>query len=694
MSETTPIQYVKGVGPRLAEKLAARGIRTPHDALFFFPKGYEDRRRIVPLGSVRPGMTVPVQGKILAVKGGGRGWGGKRPFEVLLSDGTGRLSAKWFHFRPSLAERFRVGETVALCGTARTFQFRTEMHHPEILGAAALDDPVNMGRIVPVYPDIEGIPPRTLRKIQWEVVRKYASSEKEFFPPWMLEAAEVPPLNESLETLHFPPSGPDAETLLSFASPPQQRLIFGELFSIQWILSKRRSGVRQETAAPLPWDREIVEEIKRRLPFRLTDAQRRVLNEILKDMSLPHPMHRLLQGDVGSGKTIVAWVASMVAWRKGTQTALMAPTEILAEQHFGRFRDLCRDLPVRIALLTSSLPGKEREAAREAIREGKAEVVIGTHALIQEGVEFRKMALGIIDEQHRFGVLQRAALRGKGRVCPHLLVMTATPIPRTLAMTLYGDLDVSVIDELPPGRTPVETRIVTEDRRETVWERVRREISEGGRVYVVLPLVEESENLSLRDARRTYERVRLAFPGTGVGLLHGRMKAEEKESVMRRFQKGEDRILVSTTVVEVGVDVPEATVMMVEHAERFGLSQLHQLRGRVGRGRRPSVCFLMVGKEQGEDAAARLSVMERTNDGFRIAEEDLKIRGPGDFAGVRQSGIPDLVFSDIVRDARMLSRSREIAHKLLERDPALSRPEHADLKRWLEEKQATLVTRE
>lgn len=686
MPDTPSIQYVKGVGPRLAEKLAARGIRTPHDALFLFPKAYEDRRRIVPLRSVRPGMTVPVKGQILSVRGGGKGWGGRRLLEVVISDGTGRLAAKWFQARPSLRERFPVGESIALCGPVRLFQFRMEMHHPEILAAGDEEDPVNMGRIVPVYPVIEGIPPRTLRKIQWEVVRKYAAAEPEFLPRWILDAAGVPPVNESLQTLHFPSAEKDAETLLSFSSPYQQRFIFGELFFIQWTLAMRRAGVRKEAAEPLPWDREIVTEIKKRLPFRLTEAQRRVLNEILKDMSLPHPMHRLLQGDVGSGKTIVAWVAAMVAWKKGAQTALMAPTEILAEQHFRRFTALCRGLPVRIVLLTSALAGKERERAREEIREGKADVVIGTHAIIQEGVEFREMALGIIDEQHRFGVLQRAALRGKGRMSPHLLVMTATPIPRTLAMTLYGDMDVSVIDELPPGRTPVETKVVAEGQRSETWERVRKDLEEGGRAYIVLPLVEESEKLTLRDAKATYDRVRRTYPETGVGLLHGRMKADEKEAVMRRFQKGEDRILVSTTVVEVGVDVPEATVMMVEHAERFGLSQLHQLRGRVGRGSRPSVCFLMVGGEQGDDATARLSVMEKTNDGFRIAEEDLKIRGPGDFAGVRQSGIPDLVFSDIVRDARILARSREIAGMLLDRDPDLSLPEHAGLKRWMEKK--------
>ena len=684
MPDPLPIQYVKGVGPRLAEKLAGRGIRTPRDSLFFFPKGYEDRRRVVPMRELRPGMTVPVRGQVLAVRGAaGRGWRGRRLLEVDLSDGTGRLAAKWFRFAPSLAEKFRVGESFLVCGTVRAFRSRLEIHHPEILGAGEEADAASMGRLVPVYPDIDGVPGRTFRKIQWEVVRKHASAEREFLPRWMLAEAGVPPIDESIAALHFPGPEEDAEALLSFSAPAQQRLVFGELFHIQWVLARRRLGVSREPAAPLPWDRELVDEIKRRLPFRLTDAQRRVLNEILRDLSLPHPMHRLLQGDVGSGKTIVAWVASMVAWRKGKQTALMAPTEILAEQHFHRISALCAGLPVRAVLLTSSLPSRERVRTLEEVRKGAADVVIGTHAIIQEGVEFREMALGIIDEQHRFGVLQRSALRGKGRMSPHLLLMTATPIPRTLAMTLYGDMDVSVIDEMPPGRTPVETVVVPEERRPGAWDRIRKEIEEGGRAYVVLPLVEESEKLALRDARRTYERVREAFPGTEAGLLHGRMRQEEKESAMRRFQKGEIRILVSTTVVEVGVDVPEATVMMVEHAERFGLSQLHQLRGRVGRGVRPSFCLLMVGGEQGEDAAARLAVMEKTNDGFRIAEEDLRIRGPGDFAGVRQSGIPDLVFSDIARDTRMLSKAREIAGELLARDPDLARPDHAALKAWL-----------
>lgn len=688
MPEVSSIQFVKGVGPRIAEKLAARGIRTPQDALYFFPTGYEDRRRIVPMRDLVPGTTVPVRGTVLGVREGFRMSGRARTFEVFLSDGTGRLAAKWFRIHPSLKERFQVGRTVTLCGTVRIFRFQTEVHHPEILGEAEGDDLLHLGRIVPVYPEVEGVPAKTMRRIQWEVVQRFAPAEREVFPGWILEMAGVPPLTDSLSNLHFPSSEPDAEAFLSFSSPAQQRLVFGELFYIQWTLARRRAGVMREESTPLPWDREIVDEIKRRLPFDLTGAQRRVVNEILKDLSRTHPMHRLLQGDVGSGKTIVAWIASMVAWKNGSQSALMAPTEILAEQHFRRFSDLAVGLPARVVLLTASLPPRRKEQVREEIRNGEADIVIGTHAIIQEGVEFREMALGIVDEQHRFGVLQRAALRGKGKKSPHLLVMTATPIPRTLAMTLYGDLDLSVLDEMPPGRTPVRTRIVAEGERERAWEIVRRELDSGGRAYVILPLVEESENLSLRDARRTFERVRERFPGLGVGLLHGRMKGEEKEAVMRRFQSGEIRILVSTTVVEVGVDVPEATVMMVEHAERFGLSQLHQLRGRVGRGERPSICLLVAGGSGGEEALARLSVMERTVDGFVIAEEDLRIRGPGDFAGIRQSGIPDLVFSDIVRDARILSRAREIALRLLEQDPELSLHVHSSLASWIRSRDA------
>ena len=498
---------------------------------------------------------------------------------------------------------------------------------------------------------------------------RHASLEVECFPAGILERAGIPPLQESLASIHFPRDDADAERFREFSSPQQRRLIFGELFALQWALALRRAGTEREEAIPLPWDREIVDEIKRRLPFDLTGAQRRVVNEILKDLGKPHPMHRLLQGDVGSGKTIVAWIAAMVAWRHGVQAAVMAPTEILAEQHYRRFLEQSAGLPVRVALLSAALPPKEREAVRKRIRDGEADIVVGTHALIQESVAFRNLALGVIDEQHRFGVLQRASLRRKGRISPHLLVMTATPIPRTLAITLYGDLDVSVIDEMPRGRIPVRTKVVTEDGRRKVFEEIRREIARGGRAYVVLPLVEESEKIALRDATRTAERLREAFPGVGVGLLHGRMKAAEKEETMGRFKGGDLQLLVSTTVVEVGVDVPEATVMVVEHAERFGLSQLHQLRGRVGRGTRPSSCFLMAGGEQGEEAAARLSVMEKTADGFRIAEEDLRIRGPGDFAGVRQSGIPDLVFADLVRDASILHLAKEIAAELHREDP-------------------------
>jgi ATP-dependent DNA helicase RecG len=679
-----PIQYVKGVGPRLAEKLASRGIRTAQDALYFFPKGYEDRRRVVPVRELSAGMTVPVRGRILSVQGAGRGYRGPRTFEVVIADGTGRIAAKWFRYHPSLAERFRVGETVTLCGTVRIFRLFPEMHHPEILPGEESADPVNFGRIVPVYPEVEGVPSRVLRKIQWEVVARHAEREAEFFPSWVLEKAGVPPLHESLPAIHFPRDDADAARFREFSSPQQKRLVFGELFALQWVLARRRARMERESAVPLPWDRDIVFEIKRRLPFELTGAQRRVVNEILKDMGKPHPMHRLLQGDVGSGKTIVAWIAAMVAWRHGVQVAVMAPTEILAEQHYRRFSSLSEGLAARVDLLSAALPPKERDAARKRIRNGETDIAIGTHALIQESVEFRNLALGVIDEQHRFGVLQRAALRQKAATAPHLLVMTATPIPRTLAIALYGDLDVSVIDEMPGGRVPIRTQIVREGERRKVFEEMRRELDQGGRAYVVLPLVEESERIALRDATRTADRIREAFPDVGVGLLHGRMKPEEKEKTMRRFMEGALRILVSTTVVEVGIDVPEATMIVIEHAERFGLSQLHQLRGRVGRGSRASSCFLMVGDAQGEEAAARLAIMERTTDGFRLAEEDLRIRGPGDFAGVRQSGIPDLVFADLVRDAGVLGVAKEVAEELHRRDPDLSVLEHDGIRRFLE----------
>ncbi|MCL1926882.1 MAG: ATP-dependent DNA helicase RecG [Syntrophorhabdaceae bacterium] len=687
MTGPPPIQYVKGVGPRLAERFAARGIRTPQDALYLFPKGYQDRRRAVPIRELRAGMTVPVRGKVLSVNEGGRFFRGRsRMLEVVLADGSGRIVAKWFRYQPSLAKHFKVGEEATLCGAIRMFRFMPEMHHPEILSSEETDDAVHSGRIVPIYPDIEGIPPKTLRKIQWEIVRNHADKEVECFPAWILDQAGVPPLGRSLAAIHFPDGDADAEKLLEFSSPQQKRLVFGELFSIQWALARRRAGIEREAAIPLPWDKEIVQEIKSRLPFELTGAQRRVVNEILKDIGRPHPMHRLLQGDVGSGKTIVAWIAAMVAWRHGVQVAVMAPTEILAEQHYHRFAALAEGLPVKVDLLSAALSTKEREAARERIRAGETHIAVGTHALIQESVEFKNLALGVIDEQHRFGVLQRTSLMKKAKISPHLLVMTATPIPRTLAIALYGDLDVSVIDEMPKGRIPIRTRVMYESGRGKVFEEIRKEIDRGGRVYIVLPLIEESEKLALRDAARTADKIREIFPDIDVGLLHGRMKPQEKDAVMGAFKEGSLKILVSTTVVEVGVDVPEATIIVIEHAERFGLSQLHQLRGRVGRGTRPSYCFLMVGGAQGEEAAARLAVMEQTTDGFKIAEEDLRIRGPGDFAGVRQSGIPDLVFSDLVRDAGMLQTAKEIVEELRQKDSELENPEHEGIRRFVERK--------
>jgi ATP-dependent DNA helicase RecG len=651
---------------------------------------YEDRRQLAAIAELRAGMRVTVAGTVVVA--GLRRARRMMLYEVRVEDGTGRLKVLWFN-QPYLKDVLPKGSRVVLYGSVEpdAYGSRQLMMSSPQFELSDGEDPVHTGRIVPVYEKLGGVSGKALRRVLTALAEQVPDDLADPLPELVRGRLGVVGRGAALRAVHVPVDVEVAE-LNAFRSPAHRRLILEELFLFQLGLARRRHGRRglRKGLAFAVTDRAR-DAVKRILPFHLTGAQKRVLREIAEDMSSPHPMNRLVQGDVGSGKTMVALLSMVIALENGYQAAFMAPTEILAEQHFARFLSLCRGLPVRIVLLTSSLTGKPREELRAQIREGEAHIVIGTHALIQEGVEFRQLGLGIVDEQHRFGVLQRAALRGKAKTAPHLLVMTATPIPRTLAMTLYGDLDVSVIDEMPPGRTPVETRVVPERGRGAAWTRVRKELAEGGRVYIVLPLVEESEKLTLRDATKTAERVREAFPEIGVGLLHGRMKAEEKEEVMRRFQEGEIRILVSTTVVEVGIDVPEATVMLIEHAERFGLSQLHQLRGRVGRGSRPSVCFLFVEGPQGEDAVARLSVMERTTDGFAIAEEDLKIRGPGDFAGVRQSGIPDLVFSDIVRDARMLSRSREIAAALLARDPGLAHPEHAALARWIASKEAAAL---
>ncbi|RMG61294.1 MAG: ATP-dependent DNA helicase RecG [Deltaproteobacteria bacterium] len=677
----TSLQYIKGVGPKLSSRLSKRGLKTVRDALYFFPRTYQDRRKKTPLREVVREGEYLVEGEIVSA-GPVTYRSGKGTFDVVISDGTGYAVLKWFNFHlETWNSLYRPGRRVLVYGTARGFLGNFEFLHPDVEFVDGEDKGLErLTGIVPVYPEVEGIHQRTLRKIVERAVEAGLPAVEDPLPEELLREEGLPGLKESLRQIHRPDDDADVEALCDFRSPFHRRIIFDEFLTLQLGLARRKYLAVKEQGISIPWEKEIVEEIKRRLPFQLTEAQRRVVNEILRDMKRGEPMNRLLQGDVGSGKTIVAWIASLIAWNRGYQVAVMAPTEILAEQHYINFTSLSRGLNVKIVLLTSSTPPKEKEELKSAIARGEADIVIGTHALIQEDVEFSRLALVIVDEQHRFGVYQRLKLREKGS-SPHLLVMTATPIPRTLAMTLYGDLDVSVIDEMPPGRTPVTTKVIEERDRARMFAFIREELKRGGQAYIVFPLVEESEKLDLKAATDMYEKLREGeLKGFPIGLLHGRMKQSEKEEVVRKFREGKISVLVSTTVIEVGVDVPSATVMVVENAERFGLSQLHQLRGRVGRGGKKSWCFLVAGRKISDDARRRLSVMEKTTDGFRVAEEDLIIRGPGDFVGTRQSGFPDIIFGNIIRDTEILSRARERAFRIIEEDPNLSSPKYRKLR--------------
>ncbi|RPJ36525.1 MAG: ATP-dependent DNA helicase RecG, partial [Deltaproteobacteria bacterium] len=626
----TPIQYLKGVGPRLSEILKKKNLRTVEDALYFLPRAYEDRRFIKKISQLTVGKHETAVGEVLSsdIVHHGR----RRSFTVMMGDETGILTAKWFNFNPRFMKgRFRKGMRVILSGEIRMFQFQKEIHHPEI---EVLEDPGEKGkepspdsapgeeslhfqRIVPIYSETEGLyqRQRLIRRIQKRVVDQFAAKAVSGLPAEICRRQGFIPLSEALRRVHFPDLQEDIQTLQERKSPAHRRLIFEEFFFMEIGLALRRSGTALEKGIAFPISHRYTQKLRSLLPFALTPAQDRVIREIEGDMRKPHPMTRLLQGDVGSGKTLVALTAALMAIEGGYQVAIMAPTEILAEQHFLNIRTLIEQLGLRSCLLTSSLKKKPREVLLQDLQNGAVHIAIGTHALIQGGVEFRNLGLAIIDEQHKFGVLQRATLKKKG-YHPDVLVMTATPIPRTLAMTLYGDLDVSIIDQLPPGRGVITTRVFAEKERYQVYRLLREEIGKGKQAYVVYPLVEESERLDLKDATQMAAHLqRDIFPEFKVGLIHGRMKSEEKETVMADFKGRRIQVLVSTIVIEVGIDVPNASVMVIEHAERFGLSQLHQLRGRVGRSQDPAQCLLIAQYRRSEDAEQRLRVMERTRDG-------------------------------------------------------------------------------
>ncbi|HET7108303.1 MAG TPA: ATP-dependent DNA helicase RecG [Candidatus Acidoferrum sp.] len=673
ISLQTEVRMVKGVGPNRAELLAKRGIHTLEDLLNYLPFRYEDRIHFSRIKDVQPGGTYTLRARVMSGQAVRGMYGRDAIYHLLVQDDSGSLPCKFFH-GGYLEDRLKPGQQLILHGKVEIDKLRParrEMVNPqiEVLSSEEVDS-TEMGRIVPIYEAVGTFGSRMIRRAIYNTLQNLDSNIPDVLPAVLREKLHYPSRREALIHTHFPPAEESLEALNLFRSPAQQRLIFEEFFLYQLSMALGRKAQRKENAIAFRVREDKVREaLKRILPFKPTGAQKRVLAEIAADLEKPVPMNRLLQGDVGSGKTIVAMQAAVIAMENGCQAALMAPTEILAVQHFLSARRILAPGGYTAELLISGLKPAEKAAARERIRTGEARLVIGTHALIEDEVKFAQLGFVAIDEQHRFGVLQRKRLMDKAAktgFAPHVLVLTATPIPRTLSLTLYGDLDVSVLDELPPGRTPIETRMTTEKHLPGVWESLRREVEAGRQGYIVYPVIEESK-LELKAAMEEYERLsRAVFPKLNVGLLHGRMSSEEKDDVMQRFRRNEVQILVATTVIEVGVDVPNATVMVIEHAERFGLAQLHQLRGRIGRGSQKSHCILVAPGRMTDDGRARLETMVRTTNGFEIAETDLLIRGPGEFFGTRQSGELGFHVANPLRDRELLERARKEAFLLVE----------------------------
>ncbi|MCB0422116.1 MAG: ATP-dependent DNA helicase RecG [Bdellovibrionales bacterium] len=710
LSIETEVQYLKGVGPKLGDLLRRRGVSTVGDLLEWFPRGYEDRRAARSISTLEPNELVSIQAQVINVRSMQMGRSHRKMYEVLVGDSTGRISCKYFRVPyKGYFERFQVQSHVRVSGKVTVYRGMLQFSHPDIHLIGAEED--DQDELLPLYTETEGLRPGKLRKIMAQAINELidhpqdpnASFKKdlsqkedarwernpykalpigvpESLPQWMLEKYELTSRSKALKEIHQPPMELGAK-YLEFRSPAQKRIIFEEFFWLELHLAAIKAGVQKEKAHKMTGRLELVDQVRASLPFALTGAQSRALAEVLEDMKRAHPMHRLVQGDVGCGKTMVALLASVFANSNGFQSAIMVPTEILAEQHFKNATKLLEPFGIKVALLTGQLKAKEKQIVHDEIAAGNVHLIVGTHALIQKEVSFDRLGLVIIDEQHRFGVDQRNQLKSKG-VSPHFLVMTATPIPRTLAMTVYGDLDVSIIDEMPPGRSPIVTRKVFDSKRDKVYGFMREQIGKGRQAYIVYPLVEESEAMDLKDAVSEFDKLKFKFPDLRFALLHGKMKPVEKEEIMRDFRAEKYHCLISTTVIEVGVDVPNANIMIIEHAERFGLSQLHQLRGRVGRGEHKSYCVLMLSYALSEEGRFRAEIMEQTTDGFKIAEADLELRGPGEFLGRRQSGLTGFKMANLVRDVGLLQDARKAAFEILKVDPQLKSQEH----QWVNKK--------
>jgi ATP-dependent DNA helicase RecG len=663
--EQRPVTALRGVGSALAERLAALGVRQVQDLLFVLPLRYEDRTRVVPIGTLQPGVQAVIEGEVQLADVSFRR---RRQLLCRISDGSGFLTLRFFHFSATQQQGLARGTRIRCFGAVRKGPLGLEMVHPEYRSASGGLPPLE-DTLTPTYPGTDGITQGRLRQLIGFALHELASAGvREWLPDDILAELRLPTLAEALRYVHRPPRDAQVDVLEAGDHPAQRRLAFEELLTHQLVLRALKNEARKDPAHPLEDASGLAPRLLAALPFALTGAQRRVLREIDADLMHPQPMLRLVQGDVGCGKTVVAALAAARAIGSGRQSALMAPTELLAEQHFRTLDAWFRPLGVTVALLTGSLPARTRRSALEAVASGEVALAVGTHALFQTRVVFRDLALVVVDEQHRFGVQQRMQLQQKGQlggVHPHQLIMTATPIPRTLAMTAYADLDVSVIDELPPGREPVRTVVLPETRRDEVVQRIDAACREGRQAYWVCPFIEESAEIDTQAAEETAAALREALPHLSIGLVHGRLASRAKDAVMQAFKAGTVQLLVATTVIEVGVDVANASLMVIENAERMGIAQLHQLRGRVGRGAHESSCVLLYRPPLGPLARERLNAIRDTSDGFAIAEHDLRLRGPGELLGTRQTGLARMRVADLARDARLLPLVHRAAERML-----------------------------
>lgn len=678
----SPVTELKNVGEKLAQKLAKLGIHCVQDLLFHLPLRYQDRTRIAPIGSLSPNVDVVIEGEIMLAD---VVFGKRRSLAVRLQDGSGTITLRFYHFSGAQKNNLKKGARIRCYGEVRRGRAGLELYHPEYQFVEDLSALPTEETLTPIYPSTEGLTQARWRQLMSQVIAllKKGRAIDDLIPDAMLKPYELPDLRSALLYLHQPPKGANLQELENNQHPAQKRLIMEELLAHNLSLLKMRASIQFDHAPVLPESQKLKAPFLSGLPFKPTGAQQRVVNEIQHDLTKGFPMLRLVQGDVGSGKTLVAALAALSALEQGYQVALMAPTEILAEQHLKNFQSWFEPLGISLAWLAGKVKGKAREATMTAIKNGDAQLVIGTHALFQDDVSFHNLGLAIIDEQHRFGVHQRLALKQKGNgLSPHQLIMTATPIPRTLAMTAYADLDTSIIDELPPGRTPVNTVAIDQHRREQVVERIRAACLSGRQAYWVCTLIEESEALEAQAAEVTAQQLQTALPELKIGLVHGRLKSKEKAEIMAAFKQGDIHLLVATTVIEVGVDVPNASLMIIENPERLGLAQLHQLRGRVGRGSAESHCVLMYNLPLSQTGKQRIQAMRDTTDGFKIAEIDLQIRGPGEVLGTRQTGLMQMRIADLQRDGYLLDDIKHWAQLCQQQAPQII---ELLISRWLGE---------